>query len=70
MRNELFDLMCVFAVLFLLIIAFLYCQRPHWLIRDDGYNNPDIDMWKALTIALLGAVLGMIIYVLLPYPFC
>ena len=68
--TQLFDFACVFVVLFMLIVAFLYWFRPVWLVRNDGFNNPDIDMWKAFTIALLGALLGVILYALIPYPFC
>ena len=70
MRDELFELACVFVILFLLIVAFLYWFRPTWLIKCDDSNNPDIDMWKSFLIALLGALLGVMLYTLIPYPFC
>lgn len=65
--DELFDLACFFVVLFLLLVAFLYWLRPAWLITTDGFNNPDVDMWKAFIIALLGALLGTILYGLTLY---
>ena len=58
---------CVFVLLFLMIVAALYVIRPDWLIMDNGVDNPDVDMWQAFVIGLLGAVLGVCFFFLAYY---